>query len=217
MTNVARLLGRPRPPEHMLDLDATILGIFLPAPELTDWIKDAFLDPGGPLHWAGHEHLNEAAIGCLWTTAENRKKGRSIVGQAQLTTRGGGDPWATARARQQRLEWFGRDPVFLLTFDAYFANDADDATFAALVDHELCHCAQELDEFGAPKYSQTTGDPIWTLRGHDVEEFVSVVRRFGIQAAGEAATDLVIAAADKPEVAPAKLAQACGTCARRAA
>jgi hypothetical protein len=56
------------------------------------------------------------------------------------------------------------------------------------------------------------------MRGHDVEEFVDVVRRFGIQAAGEAATDMVIAAAQKPEIAEARLAQACGTCmARKAA
>jgi hypothetical protein len=40
----------------------------------------------------------------------------------------------------------------------------------ALVDHELAHCFVDEDEDGNPKY---------TLIGHDIEEFWSIIRRHG--------------------------------------
>lgn len=219
MSNVTTLLQRPRPPADLVSVEGLVApDSFVPAPELEQWIRAAFLDESGPLYAAEHAHLTHATIGCLWTNAENSKAGRRIVGQAEMPSRANkGGKWQKARADQQLREWFGTMPDFLITIDALHAADCDDASFAALVDHELCHCAQAVDEFGMPRFNEVTGSPVWTIRGHDVEEFVSVVRRFGIQAAGEAATELVIAAAQKPLIAPAKLAQACGTCAMRAA
>jgi len=216
MSAVTALSQRPFPPAALIELNGAA-GQFVPALSLMEWIRDAFLDAAGGLHWSGHSHLREATIGCLWTTAENTNKGRSIVGQAEMTTRGGGGGWSRARSAQQRREWFGQDPLFLLTFDAYHAATVDNATFAALVDHELCHCAQVLDDFGSPAFNSQTGEPLFTIRGHDVEEFVSVVERFGVAAAGPDAVDLVIAASRPPSIAPSMLAAACGTCNRKAA
>ncbi|WFU46213.1 putative metallopeptidase [Sinorhizobium terangae] len=45
----------------------------------------------------------------------------------------------------------------------------------ALVEHELYHAAQETDASGAPKFSRSTGRPVFVIRGQDVEEFVGVV------------------------------------------
>lgn len=193
--------------------------VTVPDPELAAWIRDAYYTEGGPFFTHEHAHLGHATLGCLWTNAPNSSKGRRIVGLAEMPERslGRGGKWSKARQEQQLREWFGCVPNFVLTFDALYADSCDDASFCALVDHELCHCAQAVDEFGAPKFNRETGLPVFTMRGHDVEEFVSVVRRWGIQAAGEAATDLVIAAAQKPEIAPAKIAQGCGICARMAA
>lgn len=209
-------IARPRPSADMLK----IMGLdrFAPAPELEQWIREAYLDEDGPLYYEGHSHLEDAAIGCLWTTAENSRHGRRIVGQAEmpLNSLGRLPKWLKARCYQQLREWFHVEPDFLLTFDVYHADAVDDATFCSLVDHELAHCGQATDEFGMPKFDKM-GKPKWAIRGHDVEEFVSVVRRFGIEAAGAQATELVIAAAQKPEIGPAKLAYACGTCLRVAA
>jgi hypothetical protein len=51
--------------------------------------------------------------------------------------------------------------------------------------------------------------PVLTLRGHDVEEFVGVVRRYG---ASEEVQELVDVANAPAEVAHINVARACGTC-----
>lgn len=58
--------------------------------------------------------------------------------------------------------------------------------------------------------SASSGRPVFVIRGHDVEEFVGVVRRYGADAAGVRA--MVDAANQKPEIARVQIAHACGTC-----
>lgn len=202
------------PPDALVCMDGyTAPDTFVPAPELTDWINAVYISDSGPFYTPEHAHLSGAFIGCLWTNTANIKQGRQIVGQAEMPERSSkGGKWQKARADQQLREWFGNVPTFLLTFDAFHAQGCDDTSFAALVDHELFHCAQAQDEFGAPKFSKETGEPVYCLRGHDVEEFVGVVRRFGIQAAGENAMDFVLAASRPPEIAQVSVAVACGSC-----
>jgi putative metallopeptidase len=72
--------------------------------------------------------------------------------------------------------------------------------------------AVERDAFGAPKFRKSTGMPAFTLRCHDVEEFVSVVRRYGAAAAGVQA--MIDAAAAGPTIAQADIDFACGNCTR---
>jgi hypothetical protein len=112
------------------------------------------------------------------------------------------------------LDWFGEVPTFLLTFDAEYAATCSDPEFMALVEHELYHAGQERDGFGAPKFRKD-GKPAFAIRGHDVEEFIGVVRRYGTDAAGVRA--MVDAASAGPEIARAHIAQACGTCQLRVA
>ncbi len=217
VTNLKELT-RPRPSSDLVTMDGLAEpDKFIAAPELTEWVRKAFIAEGGPLYAEEHGHLEQASIGFLWTTAANSRRGRQIVGQAEMP--GNSAPagkWKKARSEQQLIEWFATVPDFLITIDAVYASNAEDLAFAALIDHELCHCAQAEDEFGAPKFSQATGKPVFQIRGHDVEEFTSVVRRFGIEAAGEAATEFVIAAAQTPTIAAAKVARSCGTCTKAA-
>lgn len=205
-------INRPKPPAEVLELSA--YGITRPAPEVWDWIKAVLLDPEGPAHNPDHSHLTAARIGILWTSAPASRKGRRIVGQAEQPLFRCG-PWQKARQLQQVVEWFGTVPDFIITLDAYYCDQVGDVEFMALVDHELYHCAQAEDEFGQPRFNTQTGAPVWTMRGHDVEEFVGVVRRYG--AVDEAVKDLIIAAASKPEVSRLNVARACGTCALKSA
>ena len=166
-----------RPPEEVL---SGLPPQFAPAPDLSAWVQATFITDGSPLHNHDHDHLQEADIGFLWTNASNRKRGRVVLGEARK-----GEPdsskgkWIAARQEAQLREWFGEVPDFLVTLYAPWVADADAVSACALIEHELYHCAQVRDEFGSPRFSQTTGLPIWAIRGHDVEEFVGVVRRYG--------------------------------------
>ncbi|WP_431014578.1 putative metallopeptidase [Bradyrhizobium pachyrhizi] len=202
-------MTRPRAPAHLLDVISDGPA-FVPAPDVERWIFETFIDEGSTLENPEHAHLQGARIGVLWTSVPNGKHGRAIVGQAQLCGAGGSDKWAKGKLEQQLTEWFGAIPDFLVTLFAPYADQANDATFCALVEHELSHCGQEKDEFGVPKF--TRNGPSYCMRGHDVEEFIGVVRRYGADAAGVRA--MIDAAAEGPTIPGADVSFACGNCLR---
>lgn len=203
---------RPIPPVELFDI--TGAPSFVPSPDLHDWLRATFIDEGARLENEEHVHLRFATLGALWSSVPNSRQGRSVVGQAEVGTPRAMGKWAKARAEQQITEWFGEIPDFILTFSADYMAQASDAEFMALVEHELYHCGQERDAFGVPKFRQS-GLPAFTIRGHDVEEFVGVVRRYGADASG--VRDLVEAASHEPLIARVSIAQACGTCMLRVA
>lgn len=207
-------LMRPRPPASLFSIESSVDRVgFVPAPELQDWIVETFLSEDGPLFNEDHFHLRAARLACLWTTVPNGRAGRTVIGQAEFGQNiGGMGKWQRGRAGQQILEWFEFWPDFLLTFFAPYADECSDAEFCALVEHELYHCGQERDEYGLPRFNKSTGMPSFAMRGHDVEEFVGVVRRYGADAAGVRA--MIDAAAEGPAIGAADISFACGTCQR---
>lgn len=208
-------MTRPYPPEELVDPSYLEMpDRFEPAPDLQAWIRDTFLAETSPLYNAEHIHLREASLGVLWTNCDNSKKGRSVIGQAEQMPPMAMGKWQRARTVQQIEEWFDGMPDFLLTFSAPAAAGMDDPSFCALVEHELYHCAHKLDQFGMPAFGKD-GRPIFTMRGHDVEEFIGVVARYGAEAAGVSA--LVDAAQRAPLIGRASIAGACGTCSLKVA
>jgi hypothetical protein len=206
---------RPLPPDHLLrHEDVSDADRFEPAEDLRDWILDTFIAEDGELANPDHSHLSDASLGVLWTNVDNSRNMRTVIGQAELMPPMAMGKWQRSRAAQQVEEWFGEMPDFLLTFSAPAASTMDDASFCALVEHELYHCAQKMDAHGMPKFGQD-GSPQFVIRGHDVEEFVGVVARYGAQAAG--VSEMVEAAQRRPVVGPASIAGACGTCNLKAA
>ncbi|MDI3341605.1 MAG: putative metallopeptidase [Sphaerobacter sp.] len=205
------------PPEPLREpCPAPELAGFTAAPELERWVRDTFVSgvTGSPMHNPEHAHLALARIGVLWTNAANVHHGRVVLGTAEMPDPKG-TPWQRARQWAQLREWFGEVPDFVITLSAPYAAGAGDAEFCALIEHELYHCAQAVDEYGAPRFSRVTGLPIWAIRGHDVEQFIGVVRRYGADAAG---VRQLVEAASQPALLPAAtIAGACGTCLVRAA
>lgn len=195
---------RPRPPASLLGWE---IG-FLPSPELLAWVRQQIIAETGILHNEDHEHLADAKIGFLWTNQECNKGMRRIVGQAEITMYQG-TTWQKARMIYQLANWFGHIPDFVITIDANYANECTDTEFCALVEHELYHCAQKLNAFGMPKFHRD-GSPDYGIRGHDVEEFVGVVRRYG--ATSESVASMAMAAMSKPEIDSADISKICGTC-----
>lgn len=198
---------RPCPPHNFLDELSPFIRL-IPATDVSEWVGLHILSEGGDLFNPDHAHLADADIAFMWASAAFSKKGRTVLGQAEeVMLRAGG--WQKARMEQQMHEWFGRIPKFIITLAADYCSQCSDAEFSALVEHELYHIAQATDEYGAPKFSRDTGQPVLTLRGHDVEEFTGVVRRYGASAEVQ---ELVDAANQPPEIARLNIARACGTC-----
>lgn len=203
-------IARPFPPDAVGEEQPEA---FAPDARFAEWIRDTFLAATGPLANEDHAHLLDARLGVVWANAINRRQMRHVLATAEIpqATAGG---WKRARHDYQLREWFGTAPDFLLTFSAPDCLHLDDRAFCALVEHELYHCAQAEDQFGAPKFRRDTGAPLFAMRGHDVEEFVGVVRRYGPTPDVRA---LVDAASQPPLIAGEPIAIACGTCLERAA
>jgi hypothetical protein len=212
MPNAATQLSRPYPPEELTH-EWRLPESFVPAPDLEVWVRAAFLAEASPLYNAEHVHLHAARIGFLWTNVHNQKRPLTVAGTAECPNPKGGT-WQRKRQVFQIVEWFGFEPDFIVTLDALVCSQIDDLTFCALVEHELYHCGQALDEFNLPKFSKE-GIPRFALRPHDVEQFTGIVSRYGADASG--VTEMVVAAAQKPTIGRAAVGVVCGTCLRSAA
>lgn len=207
-------LLRPKPPTKLLDPENPFTSL-APAPEIGEWIGQHVFAEDGAIHNPEHGHLVDADIGYLWASSAFRKQMRTVVGQAeQVMIRAGG--WQKARQEQQLREWFGRVPDFIITIAADYAAQCSDTAWCALVEHELFHIGQQTDDFGAPAFTKD-GVPKLAMRDHDVEEFLGVVKRYGVGDPNGAIARLAAAARCQPEVARLEIAGACGTCLARAA
>jgi hypothetical protein len=204
-------LERPSPP-YPFDLDDP--ESFKPAPEVWSWALEVFIHPKSKLYNPEHDHLIQANLGFLWAGVENARQGRRIIGQCEMPGNVKGGKWQKARQEDQLYQWFEMVPDFVITLDAAYCSQCSDAEFCALVEHELLHAGQARDEFGEPAFTKT-GEPKFTMRGHDVEEFVSIVRRYG--AVASHTEEMIAAGSQPPQIAPVHIAQACGTCKLRVA
>lgn len=202
-------MGRPIPSASVLELSETSsFGIrVLPAPEVWEWLQTEILSDTGSIHNPDHAHLLDADIQIMWASSNFEKQGRTVLGQAeQVAFRAGG--WQKARMEQQMRDWFGEVPAFIITLAADYCAQCSDTDFCALIEHELYHIAQDTNQYGEPAFTKE-GGPKLKLRGHDVEEFVGVVRRYGASPDDQA---LVDAANSPAEVGKLNIARACGTC-----
>ncbi|MDO7194629.1 putative metallopeptidase [Acinetobacter nosocomialis] len=206
---------RPFPPQDLIDKAEEDEAIRLaPAPDLMNWVITNFLTIGGPLHNPDHDHIaelihdNEEFLAFAWASSACMAKKRMVLGQCEkvMFNQGG---WKKARQEQQMRDWFGYVPVYLITIDASYCDQATDRDFCALIEHELYHIGVERDEDGDAIISEMTGLPKHYLAGHDVEEFVGVVKRWG---ADESVKRLIEVAKQAPFVSDVNISKCCGTC-----
>ena len=211
---MAKALPRPKPPASLLDPD-NLFTRLTPALGVAEWVQEQLLAEDGRIHNPDHGHLIDADLVYLWASNGFSKRGRTVIGQAEeVMIRAGG--WQKARQEQQMREWFGRVPSYIITLDAAYCATCSDADWCALVEHELYHVAQKKDEFGAPAFTKD-GLPKLGIQGHDVEEFVGVVQRYGVGDPNGALARIAAAARGQPAVTRSSIAGACGTCLMRAA
>lgn len=204
---------RPFPPQELIDkADEEEAILLTPAPDLMNWVIANFLTISDPLHNPDHIaeliHDNEEFLAFAWASSACMTKKRMVLGQCEkvMFNQGG---WKKARQEQQMRDWFGYVPAYLITIDASYCDQATDRDFCALIEHELYHIGVERDEDGDPLISEMTGLPKHYLAGHDVEEFVGVVKRWG---ADESVKRLIEVAKQAPFVSDVNISKCCGTC-----
>lgn len=208
-------MNRPMPPKDIGQMIGSYPVSFMPALDMPLWVRDTFLEPKSKLFNQNHYHLYDyidMRIGFLWAATGFDSKRRHVIGQAeQLLFRC--NKWQKWRQEQQMMEWFGVSmPEFVITLSADYCFQCSDAEFCALVEHELYHLGHANDQYGMPAFNRDNGWPKIEIVGHDVEEFVGVVRRYGTGHPESKLSELVKAANTKPEVARVDIANACGTC-----
>lgn len=99
-----------------------------------------------------HEALLEAKIGFIFQDEASKKLGKIVLGNA------------TKISDKQRAA--GLDLDYLITIAKDMWQELTFHQRKALIDHELCHCDYT---FGYAK-----------MRGHDIEEFHCIVKRYGL-------------------------------------
>ena len=203
---MAELISFPIIPSAMLD----VAGMIEPCPEVREWARAMFVDPDGPLVNLSHEHLRDAWIEFLWTNVEFTEFDgtQRILGMAQLG-RASGKAWAKAQRQEQLHRWFRGEPDFLIILDVVNLSTAQPEAICALVEHELMHCSFKKDEFGDPKLDKY-GEYQWAMHGHDVEQFIDVMARYG--PTSDAEEKFVEAAKHGPQFKRIELAGICGSC-----
>ena len=211
---------RPMPPaglgQHSFP-DGTFPPRFMAATEVQEWVREFILTPGAALHNPDHKHLAEADWAICWAGCRAyRDQGtRRILGTAEKL-QFQPHKWTSCRAEDAMLGIFGRAPEFLVTLCAEYCATCSDVEFCALLEHELYHIGHVGAAVGEPEFDRE-GKPKIALRGHDVEEFVGVVSRYGVGRADGALARLAAAARDKPTVSALNVSAACGLCMMRAA
>lgn len=200
----------PLPPKQLFEPAP----LFLPAPDMTDFIYQTFISDSSELHNPAHKHLSHGRLGVLWTNTEYTKKKRRILGTAEKPARSS-STWKSKRGEYQLTQWFDDIPDFVITLQANFFAGAGNPERCALLEHELMHCAQARDEFGAPRFNQQTGRPVFTIKGHDVEQFIGVIERYG--ATSDEERRMKKAFDEGPEFGQAMIDGICGTCLKEVA
>ncbi|GAN83833.1 putative metallopeptidase [Gluconacetobacter entanii] len=118
----------------------------------------------------------EVRIAVFMRHFPKEKQGRIVLGELALPRFQGGlarlGSWLL-----QRATWF-QGPDYILMIDQDWWDGARPEAQEALVFHELMHAEHAVDRDGELKFDDE-GRPVWSLKGHDLEEFREVVRRYG--------------------------------------
>ena len=189
----------------MLEEDSEPL--ILPAEGMSEWARIVFMTENSPLYDSVHDPIADAFVGFLWANQPFEQRGMRRWADAGLGAPSG-DPWTKLAHQVQLRHWFGGIPDFIIRIDAVISDGLSDRAFCALIDHELRHCIQKHDRNGAPVFSKLTGDPIWAIRPHDIEEFSEIARRYGSWE--DARQEYELALIEGPTISLTDIGAACG-------
>src|SRR5579872_1256574 len=125
-----------------------------------------------------HAELLEAKVAYVFRDAEVTDGGKVVAASAHLA-QFHFKYWARF-VRWSISQMVGFEPDFIMLIDRNMWDGYDERQKLALVDHELCHMRQKRTAEGDPMFNQQTGEPLWMIAAHDIEEFNDVIERHGL-------------------------------------
>lgn len=149
---------------------------FFPAPDVKE-IADELINKH-------HKHLVGVRLDILFSETTPKRGGKDIWGSMRKVS----SLAAYLGADKTDQERGVNDPFFVMTISQPIWDELDEKNRIALVDHELCHAAVELDE---------EEESVLGTMGHDVEEFACIIERHGLWR--KSVQDLVEAAVKNKE------------------
>lgn len=129
---------------------------YQPAPEVEDVARDLIYDY--------HSHLASVRIIYVFASESLTEKGKVVWGRAKKVS--GLNAWLASEDKSRDAA--APDEFFVIEIHRGTWLLLDEKCKKALVDHELSHCDVDIE---TNKLS---------LRPHDLEEFNSIVRRYGL-------------------------------------
>jgi len=127
-----------------------------------------------------HTHLLDANLLYMFTDQKRKRCDRVRLGSAAKMN-------AMQRFLASGMDSVEDGPDFVILIDSNEWSGLGNAARHALVDHELSHCALFVNNTDPPTWrriepgenSEDFIDQRWGMRGHDIEEFASVLARHG--------------------------------------
>lgn len=110
-----------------------------------------------------HSHLAEARILCLFKKGTWNSQGKTVLAKAYIVP----EQWAYLT---------GHNLLIVVNHEVW--HRLTEKQRSALIDHELSRFNRE----DSPSSGASLGDPVWSMVGHDIEEFSGVVQRHGLWA-----------------------------------
>ena len=122
-----------------------------------------------------HLRDGDARVEFLLVGDEIIRSGRQVLGEVHI-------PTVQGKLRGV-FEWmleqqFDSVPDFLVMLDQSYWDESGRNDREILIFHEMCHMIHKTDADGELRYDED-GNPVWGIVGHDVEEFVATVARYG--------------------------------------
>lgn len=117
----------------------------------------------------------ECRLAILTKEGELKLRGQLVAGLAALPDAQGAMKPLFAWMLTEILDY---EPDWLIIISKDWWDEASDLHREALVFHEAMHCGQQRDKHGEARFDML-GQPVVGILPHDVEEFHSVVRRYG--------------------------------------
>lgn len=115
-----------------------------------------------------HAALKDVELRYVWRDKASKSKDRLVLAKARKV---GGLNAFLAQTETADTEMAANDPMFVVEVAEDTWLLLDDHQRVALIDHELCHLNVDFDG---------DGEPVLSIRGHDLEEFACIVRRRGL-------------------------------------